>query len=82
MCLIHGKIKVIGVSRSSEYSPNHVDNDAAILEVVAEKLRDKGCEVEIWPEKEFVSKQIRTEFIFNMARDRSTIEYLKQLEDL
>ncbi len=81
MCLIHGKIKVIGISRSSEYSPNHVDNDAAILEVVAEKLRDKGCEVEIWPEKEFVSKQIRTEFIFNMARDRSTIEYLKQLED-
>lgn len=81
MCLIHGKIKVIGVSRSSEYSPNHVDNDAAILEVVAEKLREKGCEVEIWPEKEFVSKQIRTEFIFNMARDRSTIEYLKQLED-
>ena len=81
MCLIHGKIKVIGISRSSEYSPNHVDNDAAILEVVAETLRDKGCEVEIWPEKEFVSKQIRTEFIFNMARDRSTIEYLKQLED-
>lgn len=81
MGLIHGKIKVIGVSRSSEYSPNHVDNDAAILEVVAEKLRDKGCEVEIWPEKEFVSKQIRADFIFNMARDRSTIEYLKQLED-
>lgn len=81
MRLIHEKIKVVGISRSNEYSPSHVDNDAAILNIVAEKLKERGCEVEIWPEKEFVSKQINAEFIFDMARDHATIEYLKELED-
>ena len=81
MCLVHEKIKVIGISRGNEYSPNHVDNDAAIFKIVAQKLEEKGIDVEIWTEKEFVSQQIKANFIFGMARDRATIEYLKQLED-
>lgn len=38
-------ISIIGVSRGNEYSPNHVDNDAAIFYKVTEELRRLGCEV-------------------------------------
>lgn len=68
---------MIGVSRGNEYSPNHVDNDAAILRLAAEALERMGCEVTIYPEKEFVAQNIEGEFIFDMARDRATIERLK-----
>ena len=81
MCKRGEKIRVVGVSRGNEYSPNHVDNDAAILRLAAEALERMGCEVTIYPEKEFVAQNIEGEFIFDMARDRATIERLKELED-
>lgn len=71
---------IIGVSRGNEYSPNHVDNDAAIFNKVTESLRALGCHVDIYPEKEFVKKQITASVIFDMARDRATITRLKELE--
>lgn len=74
------KIRVVGVSRGNEYSPNHVDNDAAILRLAAEALEKMGCEVTVYPEKEFVAQKIEAAFIFDMARDRATIERLKELE--
>ena len=40
-------ISIIGVSRGNEYSPNHVDNDAAIFYKVTEELRRLGCEVNV-----------------------------------
>ena len=82
MCKRGEKIRVVGVSRGNEYSPNHVDNDAAILRLAAEALERMGCEVTIYPEKEFVAQKIEGEFIFDMARDRATIERLKELEEL
>ncbi len=71
---------IVGISRGNEYSPNHVGNDAAILNKVAETLRKLGCNVEIYPEKEFVEKQMTADVIFDMARDRQTIARLKELE--
>ena len=75
------KIRILGVSRGNEYSPNHVGNDAAIFRGVAEALEKKGMEVTVYPEKEFVSEQLEADFIFDMARDRATIQRLKLLED-
>ena len=40
-------ISIIGVSRGNEYSPNHVDNDAAIFYKVVEELGQLGCEVDL-----------------------------------
>ena len=48
---------------------------------IAKSLNARGCEVTIYPEKEFVVQNIEGEFIFDMARDRATIERLKKLED-
>lgn len=74
-------ISIIGVSRGSEYSPNHVDNDAAIFNEVVEELRRLGCEVKVYAEKDFVEQGITGDVIFDMARDRATIARLKSLED-
>lgn len=75
------EISIIGISRGSEFSPNHVDNDAAIFNHVVEELRNLGCHVDIYSESEFVSKGIEGDIIFDMARDTATIRRLKELED-
>ncbi|WP_455672065.1 hypothetical protein [Phocaeicola sp.] len=72
---------IIGVSRGNEYSPNHVDNDAAIFHKVADELEKLGCKVEVYAEKDFVARNMKADIIFNMARDRATIARLKSLED-
>lgn len=75
------EFSIIGISRGNEYSPNHVDNDAAIFNKVADELRLLGCKVELYAEKEFVACGAKADVIFDMARDRVTIARLKSLED-
>ena len=73
------EFSIIGISRGNEYSPNHVDNDAAIFNKVADELRLLGCKVELYAEKEFVACGAKADVIFDMARDRATIARLKSL---
>ena len=75
------KIRIAGVSRGNEFSPNHVGNDAAIFNLVASELEKLGCQVEVYTEKDFVEQAIAADYIFDMARDRKTIARLKELED-
>lgn len=75
------EISIIGISRGSEYSPNHVDNDAAIFNKVVDELRLLGCKVEQYTEKDFVRLGVEGSVIFDMARDAATIKRLKDLED-
>lgn len=75
------EISIIGVSRGSEYSPNHVDNDAAIFNKVVEELRRLGCRVDAYTEKDFVKQDVEGDIVFDMARDVATIQRLKELED-
>lgn len=72
---------IIGISRGSEYSPNHIDNDKAIFDEVTATLQTEGYAVNTYTEKEFVASHIAGDIIFNMARDRATIRRLKELED-
>lgn len=72
---------IVGISRGNEYSPNHVDNDAAIFNKVAEELRRMGCKVEVYAEQDFVARGIKADIIFDMARDMATIARLKEMED-
>lgn len=75
------EISIIGVSRGSEYSPNHVDNDAAIYNKVVDELKQLGCKVEQYTEEDFVKLGVEGRIIFDMARDAATIQRLKDLED-
>ncbi len=81
MCKRGEKIRVVGVSRGNEYSPNHVDMMRQSFGLRQKHYWREWGEVTIYPEKEFVAQKIEGEFIFDMARDRATIERLKELED-
>lgn len=74
-------IRIAGVMRAGAYSPNHIGNDAAIFNAVAEQLRKRGCEVRIYSEKQFQESQIEEEVVLNMCRERESIQKLMQLED-
>lgn len=67
--------------RAGAYSPNHIGNDAAIFNAVADQLRKRGCEVKIYNEEQFQSQDISEDIILNMCRERRSIEKLEALEE-
>lgn len=75
------EIKIAGIMRAGAYSPNHIGNDAAIFNIVAEQLRKRGCEMKIYSEEQFATTPIGENIILNMCRERRSIELLQKLED-
>ena len=73
--------KIVGIRRGTQYSPNHIDNDAAIFNLVTKHLSELGNEVTEYSEQEFLQASIDAGVIFNMARDKKCIKKLQQLED-
>lgn len=67
--------------RAGAYSPNHIGNDAAILNAVTEQLRKRGCEVNIYSEEQFINGNVSEDIIVNMCRERRSIDLLQKLED-
>lgn len=75
------KIRLTGVKRQTKYSPNHIGNDGQIFNLTAQCLTSMGYDVQDYTEAEFVLSDIKDKYIFNMARDKSTIKWLQHLED-
>lgn len=73
-------IKIAGVMRAGAYSPNHIGNDAAIFNAVADELRKRGCEVNIYSEQQFRDAILDEHVIVNMCREQESIARLKELE--
>ena len=67
--------------RAGAYSPNHIGNDAAIFNAVADQLRRKGCEVEVMSEEKFLATTPSQQFIFDMCREKESVMKLQQLEE-
>lgn len=74
-------IKIAGVMRAGAYSPNHVGNDAAIFNAVADQLRKRGCEVAVYSEEQFRAQDIAQDTVLNMCREQESIKKLQTLED-
>ena len=75
------KIKLAGVRRGNQYSPNHIGNDAAIFQLTVDYLKKMDCEIAEFTENEFQeAESIEADVIFNMARNTKTILKLQQLE--
>jgi hypothetical protein len=72
--------KITGVKRQIKYSPNHIGNDGMIFNLTAQCLTKMGYEVTDYTESEFVLNEVRDQFVFDMARDKSTIKWLQKLE--
>lgn len=74
------EIKIAAVMRAGAYSPNHIGNDAAILNAVVEQLRKRGCEVNVYSEEQLNSGAANEPVIVNMCREQRSIELLQQYE--
>lgn len=71
---------VAGVMRAGAYSPNHIGNDGAIMNAVAEHLRKRGYGVNIYSEEQLQRGEVSEEVILNMCRERDSITILQQYE--
>lgn len=75
------RIQIAAISRAGIYSPNHIGNDAAILNATVEQLRRRGCEVRMYSEEQFLMADVTEEVILNMCRQSSSLEKLMRLEE-
>ena len=73
--------KIAAIMRAGAFSPNHVGNDATILNTVADQLRKRGCEVRTYSEEQFCSGGVTEPVIINMCRERRSTDLLQSLED-
>ena len=74
-------ITIAGIMRAGAYSPNHIGNDTAIFNLVAEQLRKRGCQVNVYSEEQFNNTDIQEPVVLAMCRERESIAKLQQLED-
>lgn len=75
------EIKIAGVMRAGAFSPNHIGNDAAIFNAVAEQLRKRGFQVNVYSEDQFRQGLSGESVIVDMCREPQSIVLLKQYED-
>lgn len=76
------EVSIAGIMRAGAYSPNHIGNDAAIFNNVADQLRKRGFIVNVYSEEQFITAGTVTEpVIMDMCRERRSIQLLQQLED-
>lgn len=75
-------VSIAGIFRAGIFSPNHVGNDAAILNRVAAMLRRRGLTVNLYSEDQFIALGIGSEpVVINMCRDVRSLSRLHQLEE-
>ena len=75
------QIKIAGIMRAGAYSPNHIGNDAAIFNAVADQLRKRGCEVNIYSEEQLNAGAVTEPVALNMCREQRSIQRLQRMED-
>lgn len=75
--------RVIALRRAPRYSPNNVDNDLQILQMVAERVgREIGATVPVIDEEDFCKNPVDADLYLSMAREPHTLAILsgKELE--
>lgn len=75
-------MKVLAITRAEIYSPNSVEKDRAIMEAVADRLREKGCDVCLIGEDsltfpDYIGSLESPDLILTMGRRPETIAWLK-----
>ncbi|MEJ2613405.1 MAG: hypothetical protein P8Z35_00450, partial [Ignavibacteriaceae bacterium] len=75
------RLRLAGIKRQSDYSPNHVENDLLILLKTAEELKSVGADTTIYNEESIPDNHIDADLIFSMAQGPSAQEKLLQMEN-
>jgi len=73
-------IRIAAIMRAGAFSPNHIGNDAGILNAVAQQLRKRGCVVNIYTEEQLAAGAVTERIIINMCRERRSVQLLQQLQ--
>jgi len=79
-------MQIIGIKRAVKHSPNHINNDATIFQMVADQLQAKGHILTCYHEHEFLKtghnkaalKDVR--LIFSMSRNPELLTLLADIE--
>lgn len=74
-------INIAGIMRAGAFSPNHIGNDAAIFNLVADQLRKRGCAFTTYSEEQLIAGEVKEEIVVNMCREQRSIAKLQELED-
>lgn len=74
-------IQIAAIMRAAAYSPNHIGNDAAIVNAAADQLRKRGMQVRVYSEEHFITHNVDEDVIVNMCRDPRSIKMLQEAED-
>ncbi|MGB9695686.1 MAG: hypothetical protein ACPL2D_00185 [Ignavibacteria bacterium] len=72
-------IKVAGLLRELQFSPNHELNDYLILTKTAEEIRKFGIEVNIYSEDDLFRGKISEDYIFSMIQSPAGVDYLLKI---
>lgn len=75
------EIQIAGIMRAGAYSPNHIGNDAAIFNLVADQLRKRGCQVTVYSEEQLNAGAVNEHIIVDMCREQASIRRLQEMED-
>lgn len=75
------EITIAGIMRAAAFSPNHIGNDAAIFNLVADQLRKRGCIVNVYTEEQLAAGAVTEKIVVNMCREQRSIQTLQAMED-
>lgn len=75
------KLHFAGVSRKTEFSPNHVVNDQLIISQTAEAMRALGIDVTMYDEGLITPDSVKERYIFSMAQGPTGSKTLLKIED-
>ena len=73
--------KIAAILRAGAYSPNHIGNDAAIINLTCEQLRKRGCQVKTYSEEQLIAGAVKEPIVIHMCRDQRSFPILQAMED-
>jgi len=72
---------IIGISRSTKFSPNRESADFNIFNKVKKELENRGHYVITYSEERYINQPIIVETIFSMGREKITVESLELIQE-
>jgi glutathione synthase/RimK-type ligase-like ATP-grasp enzyme len=72
-------IEIAGITRKTEFSPNHELNDFLIIQKTAEELMQMGVKVKIYREEDIFTEEIAEDYIFSMVQSPAGSKHLLEI---
>ena len=75
------KMTFAAIQRHTLFSPNHIGNDAAIFQAVADRLLRQGHQVNFYTEEDLLTKELSERHFFSMIRSKDAVMRQQQYEE-